>query len=77
MNRTVISLPPELHIRIRRLAEERGISMAELIRQALKEELVRETPKERPKPRFGTFDSGHSDISQRIGEERPEYRHWR
>jgi predicted DNA-binding protein len=37
MNRTTISLPPDLHRRIRILAAERGIPMASLIREAIEE----------------------------------------
>src|SRR5438552_1509641 len=66
MNRTTISLPEPLHRRVRTLAAERGVSMAELIREAIEEKTTRERP--RPKS-IGIGASGRDDISRRIGEE--------
>jgi predicted transcriptional regulator len=40
MERTTISLPPDLHRKLRVIAAERGISMAHLIREALEEKTV-------------------------------------
>jgi predicted transcriptional regulator len=74
MERTTISLPPELHKRLRRLAAERGTSMAELIREAIEEKAA----SERPRPRsLGAGASGHADTARRSGDERPEPRPWR
>jgi plasmid stability protein len=77
MERTTISLPRELHRRLRVMAAERGISMAQLIREAV-EEKAKSSARQRPKPHFGVFDSGRTDISKRIGEEGlPEVPTWR
>jgi plasmid stability protein len=66
MDRTTISLPPDLHRRLRIMAAERGISMASLIREAVEEKCA--VGKQR-KPHFGIGDSGRTDISLLIGEE--------
>lgn len=73
MDRTTISLPPDLHKRLRIMAAERGVSMASLIREAIEEKT---TPK-RPKPRFGIFDSGYTDTGRMAGEFKYEPRSWR
>jgi metal-responsive CopG/Arc/MetJ family transcriptional regulator len=74
MERTTISLPPELRERLRRMAAELGVSMAELIREAVEEKA--ET--HRPRPRsLGAGASGHSNTARRSAEERPQPRSWR
>lgn len=74
MRRTTVVASDELLERLRRVAAERGISMAELIREALEEALKRY----RPRPRsLGIGASGHTDTARRAGEERPEPRPWR
>ena len=73
MERTTLVLPRELREKVRRLASERGVSMGEIMREAI-EEKVKGV---RPKPRLGTFDSGRTDISARIGEEGFEPKPWR
>ncbi|MHB2019709.1 MAG: CopG family ribbon-helix-helix protein [Candidatus Xenobia bacterium] len=74
MERTTISLPPELLQRLRRMALERRTSMAELVREAL-EEKVRS---HRPRPAsLGIGASGRTDTARRTGSERPEPRAWR
>ncbi len=74
MERTTITIPPELLKRLKTMAAERGTSMATLIREALVEKageyLV--TPKS-----LGVGASGHSDTARRAGDERPEPRAWR
>jgi len=56
MERTTISLPPELHKRLRIMAAERGTSMANLIREAIEEK----TAERKPELRFlGAGASGH------------------
>jgi predicted transcriptional regulator len=68
MRRITIRAPEALLERLRRIAAERGISMAALIRETLEAKAERH----RPKPRsIGIGASGRSDISRRIGEERP------
>jgi hypothetical protein len=66
MQRTTIMAPEELIRQLRLVAAERGISMAEIIREAL-EEKARAA---RPRPRsLGVGASGRSDLSTRLGEE--------
>lgn len=74
MTRTTIVAEPELLAAVRRLARERGVSMAEFIREAI-EDKVRET---QPAPRSaGVATSGHPDTARRSGEVRPPTRPWR
>lgn len=74
MERTTISLPEQLLKRLRLLSAERGVSMAEVIREAIEETVSRH----RPQPRsLGIGASGHTDTARRTGEERPEPRLWR
>jgi plasmid stability protein len=74
MERTTIVAPEQLLKRLRRMAAERGTSMADLIREAL-EEKVRT---DRPRPRsLGLGASGHGDTAQRTSAERPVPRTWR
>ncbi len=66
MKRTTIVAPEELLERLRRVAEDRGISLASLIREALEEK----ANTCRPKPRsLGMGDSGRTDIARRTAEE--------
>ena len=74
MNRTTISLPEEVLARMRVIAAERRISMAELVREAVQEKVEAY----RPRPRsLGAGDSGHADTARRSADERPEPRSWR
>jgi len=74
MDRTTISLPPELHKKLRILAAEQGISMAALIRQAIEEKAV----KERPKPKsIGMGASGYTDTAQKASDMHFEPPTWR
>jgi hypothetical protein len=74
MNRTTISLDDNIRKRLRRLAAERGVSMATLIREAIDEKVDRLGPKPRS---LGIGASGASDTARRSIEERPEPRAWR
>ena len=77
MDRTTLSLSDEARRRLRRLAAERGVSMAALIREAI-EEKVERLATSPPKPRsLGIGASGVSDTARRSGDERPEPRAWR
>lgn len=68
MQRTTIVAPEELLGRLRRIAMERRVSVATLIREALEEKVK----SHRPRPRsLGVGDSGHTDTARRTGEERP------
>ncbi len=77
MDRTTLSLPDETRRRLRRLAAERGVSMAALIREAIEEKVERLAAMP-PKPHsLGIGASGVSDTARRSGDERPEPRTWR
>jgi metal-responsive CopG/Arc/MetJ family transcriptional regulator len=74
MQRTTIMAPEELLNELRRVANERGSSLAAVIRGALE----REVRRHRPRPRsLGIASSGHADTSRLTAEERPEPRSWR
>jgi hypothetical protein len=74
MNRTTLSIPADLRARLRRVAAERGVSMATILREAIDEKLATS----RPRPRsLGAGSSGVRDIARRSGDERPEPRSWR
>ena len=74
MQRTTIVASEELLKRLRRMAADRGCSMADLIREAL-EDKVRS---DRPRPRsLGVGASGHADTAQLAGDERAAPRSWR
>jgi len=74
MERTTISLSPELLERLRRMAAERRTSMASVIREALQEKV--ESYCARPRS-LGIGASGHMDTARRTVGERPEPRPWR
>jgi predicted DNA-binding protein len=70
MERTQISLTAEQAQRLRRIAAERGISMAHLIREAVDAYAVdsssdRDERVRRAQAVAGRFRSGRSDISER------------
>jgi plasmid stability protein len=74
MDRTTLTIPDELRARLRRVAAERGVSMATIVREALDEKLATT----RPRPRsIGAGSSGSKDIARRSANERPEPRAWR
>ena len=67
-------LPDEVRDRLRRIAAERDVSMATVIREAIDEKVARV----RAWPRsLGVGASGATDTVRRAGEERPEPREWR
>lgn len=74
MDRTTLTIPAELRLRLRQVAAERGVSMATVVREAIDEKLADHRP--RPKS-LGAGASGRSDTAQRSGDERPEPRSWR
>jgi hypothetical protein len=74
MDRTTITLEVETRARLRRIAAERGISMAALIREAIDETIERHAPRPRS---LGVGASGTPDTGRRTGDERPEPRPWR
>jgi metal-responsive CopG/Arc/MetJ family transcriptional regulator len=74
MQRTTIVAPEHLLKRLRRMAAERGTSMADLIREALEDKVGTDQPRPRS---LGVGASGHADTAQRAGDERPVPRSWR
>ncbi len=67
MRRTQIMLDPDEHKRATRKASEAGISLAEYIRQLVRDDLGQEA-KSDISAIFGLGDSGRSDISSNIHE---------
>lgn len=63
MRKTTVYLPEDLKGRIERVADEQGISEAEVIRVALDEYTARQRPRPRP-----LFDSGRGDLAERVDE---------
>ena len=68
MQRTTIVASAETLQQLRRVAVERHVSLATIIREALDEKALNN----RPRPRSaGIGDSGHTDTSERMSHERP------
>jgi predicted transcriptional regulator len=74
MNRTTITLDPETRRRLRRIAADRGVSMAAVIREAIDEAVERHAPKPQS---LGVGASGTPDTARRSGDVRPEPPAWR
>lgn len=67
MQRTTISLPEDVVVKLKVLAAQRRTSMAALIREAIEEKT-----QARPKPKsIGLGESRYSDTSRLAGEVRP------
>lgn len=66
MRRTTVKLPDDLDARLRHTAEARGVTIAELTREAIAEHLGVEH--RRHLGAAGAARSGQSDISERIEE---------
>lgn len=74
MERTTLMLPDATRDRLRRIAADRGVSMATIIREAIDEKVA----SVRPRPRsIGIGASGVTDTARRSGDQRPEPRAWR
>lgn len=74
MYRTTFTLDDAVRRRLRRVAADRGVSMATIIREAIDEKVDRLAPKPRS---LGVGASGASDTARRSADERPEPRAWR
>lgn len=74
MTRTTITIDDDTRKRLRRIAAERGVSMATIIREAIDEKADRLAPRPRS---LGIGASGTSDTARRTAQERPEPRPWR
>lgn len=64
MHRTTVYLPDALRARVKRVAAERGISEAELIRSAIDEYTERVCPR----PTLPLFDSKKGNLAGRVDE---------
>jgi predicted transcriptional regulator len=74
MERTTISLPRDLIVKLRVMAAERRTSMAAIIREALEEK----ARAQRPKPKsIGMGESQYTDTAEKAGDMRFEPRSWR
>lgn len=62
MKRTTIYLEPELEAQLKAETLRRKRPMAEIIREAVREYLVRSRPQ--PPPGAGAFESGHDDTGE-------------
>jgi plasmid stability protein len=65
MRKTTVYLPDELKRALGRVAAQRGMSEAELIREALRAITMGARP---PKPRLPLFESGLPDLAERVDE---------
>jgi hypothetical protein len=74
MDRTTITLEVETRAQLRRIAADRGISMAALIREAIDATIEQHAPRPRS---LGVGASGDADTARKAGDERPEPRQWR
>lgn len=74
MDRTTFTIDDDVRRRLRRIAAERGVSMAAIIREAIDEKVDRLAPKPRS---LGVGASGLTDTARRSADERPEPRPWR
>ena len=74
MDRTTITLDVETRTRLRRIAAERGMSMAALIREAIDATIELHAPRPRS---LGVGASGTTDTARLTGDQRPEPRAWR
>ena len=69
MKRTTIVAPDEVLQKLRRVAVERHVSLAAVIREALEEKVESHRPHLRS---LGIGDSGHTDTSERASNPRDE-----
>jgi len=72
--RTTLVIPEELKKKAKRVAADRGVSMSELIREALEEKLRSHRP---PLRIIGIAESRRGDVARRSGEEAAIPEPWR
>jgi Ribbon-helix-helix protein, copG family len=74
MQRLMIQAEPELVERAKRRARERGVSVAQVVREALEHELGGDVEEPIPPPlkSIGVFGSGRGDLSRRASEDEYE-----
>jgi hypothetical protein len=71
MQRLMIQAEPELVERAKRRATERGVSVAQVVREAMERDLGDE-PQPPPFSLIGAFASKHGDLSRRASEDEYE-----
>jgi hypothetical protein len=76
MERTTISLPHEVIVRLRIMAAERRTSMAAIIREAIEEKAAPQKPRPKPKS-IGLGASKFTDTAETAGDMRFEPPPWR
>ncbi|MBA2375793.1 MAG: ribbon-helix-helix domain-containing protein [Actinomycetota bacterium] len=74
MKKTTVYLPEDLKTSLARVAKERGLSEAELIREAVRG-LVNGA--ERPRPRLPLFSGDDPTLARRFDEELRGFGEWR
>jgi hypothetical protein len=72
----MIQAEPQLIERAKRRATERGVSVAQVVREAIEHELGNE-PHQPPFSLIGAFSSGRSDLSKLASEDTFEPEPWR
>ena len=79
MQRLMIQAEPELVERAKRRARERGVSVAQVVREAMEHELGSAEEEQIPPPLtcIGVFSSGRSDLSRLASEDIFEPDTWR
>lgn len=66
MRRTSIYLDSELDLRLKRESRRRGVSMADIVREAVRQYLPHDD--DRRPPGAGAFSSGRTDTAERAEE---------
>jgi hypothetical protein len=74
MRRTTITVDEPILEQLQRMAAERKVSIASIVREALHEKVATYQPRPRS---LGMGASGHHDTGRRSVDERPEPRSWR
>jgi hypothetical protein len=76
MQRLMIQAEPELVERAKRRARERGVSVAQVVREAMERDFGDE-PQQPPFTMIGAFRSGRSDLARLASEDIFEPDSWR
>lgn len=74
MQKTTVYIPEDVKRALGRLAAARGVSEAELIREALRALTSKTTP---PRPRLPLFKSGKPRLAERVDEVLLDQQHFR
>jgi hypothetical protein len=80
MQQLTLTLPDDLHERVRALAEARGVTVEQIVREAVEQTAAEHLPEPESWPRpksIGAGDSGRTDVSRLASEGRVPPRSWR